>query len=51
LGNAQLILAEDGIYSQVIGTVCCLDRGYLYIPLLAITDIREQACEINKKTK
>ncbi|CAF0857169.1 unnamed protein product [Adineta steineri] len=42
MGNAEIILTEDGIYSQVIGVACCGDRGYLHIPLLAITNIREQ---------
>jgi hypothetical protein len=47
LGDAELVLTEDGIYSQVIGSTCCSDRGFLYIPLLAITNIREQACKLN----
>jgi hypothetical protein len=48
LGNAELVLTEDGIYSQVIGTACCKDRGFLHVPLLAITTIREQACKFTK---
>jgi hypothetical protein len=45
LGNAELVLTEDGIYSQVLGVACCSDRGFLHIPLRAITNIQEQACE------
>ncbi|CAF2826797.1 unnamed protein product [Rotaria sp. Silwood2] len=42
LGNAELVLTEDGIFSQVIGTSCCNDRGFLHIPLFAITNIHDQ---------
>ncbi|CAF0843505.1 unnamed protein product [Rotaria sordida] len=43
LGNAELVLTEDGIFSQVIGTSCCKDRGFIHIPLFAITNIQDQA--------
>ncbi|CAF3562298.1 unnamed protein product [Rotaria socialis] len=43
LGNAELVLTEDGIFSQVIGISCCIDRGFVHIPLFAITNIHAQA--------
>ncbi|CAF2185906.1 unnamed protein product [Rotaria magnacalcarata] len=43
LGNAKLVLAEDGIFSQFIGISCCIDRGFVHIPLFAITNIHDQA--------
>jgi hypothetical protein len=49
LGHAELVLTEDGIYSQVIGCTCCSDRGFLHIPILAIRDIRDQSCNFKYK--
>lgn len=45
LGDAEMALTDDCLYSQVIGMGCCGDRGVLRIPILSIRDIRQQSCE------
>ncbi|CAF0983147.1 unnamed protein product [Rotaria sp. Silwood1] len=47
LGDAELVLTQDGIFSQVIGTSCCKDRGFLHIPLFAITNIHDKTLGFN----
>jgi len=49
LGKAELVLAIDGIYSQIIGTHCCGDKGYIHIPLQSIRDVRDQACKFEEE--
>ncbi|CAF1393064.1 unnamed protein product [Adineta steineri] len=43
LGNAEIALTEDCLYSQVTGTGCCGDQGILRIPVLSIIGIRQQS--------
>ncbi|UJR14917.1 hypothetical protein I4U23_001900 [Adineta vaga] len=43
VGEVDLALTEDCLYSQVIKSNCCCDQGVLRIPVLSIIDIQQKS--------
>jgi hypothetical protein len=45
LGDAELAVTNDCLYSQVPGRNCLRNHGLLRIPILSIRNIQQHSCE------